>query len=92
MLIKTERETPIDHMIRFFVDYDIVIMEGFKSGWAPKIAVVRRANGGDLVRPASELLAIVSDRTFEYDVPQFELEEIDELSSFVVEQMNIHSS
>ena len=92
VLINTERETPVDHLTRLFIDFDIVVMEGFKTGSAPRIEVVRKANGAELVCPANELLAIVSDRPFDHEVPQFEMDEIDELSSFIVEQMKIHVS
>ena len=89
VLINTERETPVDHLTKFFIDFDIVVMEGFKSGTAPRIEVVREANGGKLVCPVNELLAIVSDIDFEHDVPLFNMNEIDGISDFLVDQMNI---
>ena len=92
VLINTERETPVDQLIRLFIDFDIVVMEGFKTGSAPRIEVVRKANGTELVCPVNELLAIVSDRPFDHTVRQFEMENTDELSSFIIEQMKIHSS
>jgi molybdopterin-guanine dinucleotide biosynthesis protein B len=69
------------------VDYDIVLIEGFSKGAAPKIGVHRKELGEDLLLPPKELIAIVSDEPLEADIPQFTWEEIEAVASFIEERI-----
>lgn len=89
MLIKTQKETALRDLVRNFVGFDVVIVEGYKAAAVPKIEVVRRANGNGLVCSPDELLAIVTDIHFNEAVPQFSFEEIRELSSFVIKTLHL---
>jgi molybdopterin-guanine dinucleotide biosynthesis protein B len=70
---------------------DLVLAEGFKHGNHPKIEVCRAAHNARtasgspqlLCRP-EELLAVVSDRPVEVDVPQFGLEDAAGVADFLV--------
>ncbi len=69
------------------VDYDIVLIEGFSKGAAPKIEVHRKELGEDLLLAPKELIAIVSDAPLEVDVPQFAWEDIEAVASFIEERI-----
>jgi len=64
---------------------DLVITEGYKRGSYPKIEVHRRAVHPDLLCQPHELLGLVTDEPLDMDVPQFSLEEPDEVAGFMVE-------
>ena len=89
MQIKTEKETALHDLMRNFHDFDVVIIEGYKAANAPKIEIARKDNGGELICPPSELLAIVSDQYFQESVPQFGFEDIRTLSDFLVEKLSL---
>ncbi len=65
-----------DHVRRIPEPVDLVITEGFKRQDAPKIEVSRRARSTELVCDPAELMAIVSDQSFQgYEgVPMFSLD------------------
>ena len=68
---------------------DLIITEGYKRASAPKIEILRAGGLGEgadepaLVSRPDELLAIVSDRVFALEVPQFGLEEIAALADLI---------
>ena len=87
MQIKTEKETALHDLMKNFHGFDVVIIEGYKTADVPKIEIVRKDNGGKLICPPSELLAIISDQYFQESVPQFGIEDIRTLSDFLVEKL-----
>ncbi len=52
-------------------DVDIVLCEGYKGSAIPKVEVYRSAIGGELLSDPSEMVALVTDRPFPVQVPQF---------------------
>jgi molybdopterin-guanine dinucleotide biosynthesis protein B len=68
----TDHDSSIDEILHVIGgDFDIVLIEGFKKGKAPKIEVHRKELGNDLLCPAKILSAIVTDEPLDIDVPQF---------------------
>ncbi|NLE74698.1 MAG: molybdopterin-guanine dinucleotide biosynthesis protein B [Actinobacteria bacterium] len=65
-----------DHVRKIPEPVDLIITEGFKRQDAPKIEVSRRARSTELVCDPTELMAIVSDQTFQgyQGVPLFSLD------------------
>ena len=55
----------------FLEDADIVITEGFKKEAKPKIEVVGKGAGADLLCSREELLAVVGETENDLDVPVF---------------------
>ena len=64
-------------------DFDLVLLEGFKKGKAPKIEVHRKETGTDLVCPVELLSAIVSDELLDSNVPQFPLGDTGAVADFI---------
>lgn len=63
--------------------YDLVLAEGFKQSNAPKIEVYRREQGGELLTPPGQLLALVTDEPLEVGVPQFAKDDIAPLADLI---------
>lgn len=62
---------------------DIVLTEGFKRNSYPKIEVHRREQGGELVSPPQQLLAVVTDEPLAVAVPQFARDEIGRIADLI---------
>ena len=68
---------------------DLVLVEGFKHSSQPKIEVNLSSNNPEISCSTSELLAVVSDRPLNVDIPQFRFNDKDDLVSFVLEQSKV---
>lgn len=85
VLVKSvDHDSNIEEILRVIgSDFDLVLVEGFKKGKAPKIEVYRRELGEDLVCPPEILSAIVSDEPLDLDVPQFSLNDTSAIADFI---------
>ena len=81
------RETGSDDLdsviARHCAGYDLVITEGYKRGDYPKIEVHRAARSAELLCDFGEMLALVTDTSWDTDVPQFSLDDTDGLAAFL---------
>jgi len=64
-------------------DFDLVLVEGFRKGKAPKIEVYRRELGEDLLCPVSILSAIATDEPLDTNVPQLPLNDTQAIADFI---------
>jgi molybdopterin-guanine dinucleotide biosynthesis protein B len=65
-------------------DVDLILSEGYKKDIQPKIEIFRKEKHQELLCTREDnLIAIVSDRTFDIDVPCFDLEDITGVASFI---------
>ncbi|MEA3374703.1 MAG: molybdopterin-guanine dinucleotide biosynthesis protein B [Chloroflexota bacterium] len=78
-----EREPTLEEVVGGIGEVDLILTEGYKEAGAPKIEVSR---GGELVSPAGDLVAVVSDGGMEVGVPWFGLEDMEGLARFVEEE------
>jgi len=69
---------------RYFDGADLVLTEGYKRGPYPKIEIHRSARSDQLICSPEEMLALVTDRTWPFAVPQFELGDAVGLAAFLV--------
>ena len=70
-----------DKMIR---DVDLILSEGYKKDVQPKIEIFRKEKHQELLCTQEDnLIAIVSDQTFDVGVPCFDLEDMNGLSGFI---------
>ncbi len=73
----------LDEVAQLFgEDYDLVLVEGFKQGKAPKIEVHRREAGPPL-KDIKQLVAIVTDEPLDTEVRQFSLEDVKGLADLL---------
>jgi len=83
VLIKPSKAPKLDDIISLFgEDYDIVLVEGFKGGDAPKIEVHRKDIGPPL-GGVSKVFAIVTDEPLKTEVRQFSPQDIKGLADLV---------
>jgi molybdopterin-guanine dinucleotide biosynthesis protein B len=71
----------------YLQDMDLVITEGYKTGPKKKIEVSRRERSQDLVSPAQDLIAIVTDQSFELPVPHFGLDDAEAVADLLEEEI-----
>ena len=64
-------------------DCDFVLTEGFKQYPYPKIEIIRGDQGSDLVSPPEQLLAVVTDKPVDVNVPQFVREAVAEIADLI---------
>jgi len=70
-----------DKLIR---DVDLVLSEGYKRDVQPKIEIFRKERHQELLCAKEDnLIAIVSDQTFNVGIPCFDLEDMKGLSDFI---------
>ena len=77
----------LSHIIRG--DYDLILTEGFKQSNTPKIEVHHKEQGDELLCPAQQLLAVVTDEPLDVDVPQFSKNEIQGLANLIEKNMQV---
>lgn len=82
-------ELPMEQVIAKITGVDIIITEGYKGGNKPKIEVFRQGVHAGLVSKTEDLIAIVSDVTFNLGVPSFDLEETKAVAD-LIEQRFLH--
>lgn len=66
---------------------DLILVEGWKDEPLPQIGVSRAANGKGFPAALSRYLAIVTDGEAETDKPKFGFDEIEELTDFLMKNM-----
>jgi molybdopterin-guanine dinucleotide biosynthesis protein MobB len=83
-----EHEPKIEEILRTIgSDVDLVLIEGFRKGKAPKIEVHRKELGNELLCPVKILSAIVTDESLDIDVPQFPPSDTTAIADFIEENL-----
>jgi len=73
---------------RYFADFDLLLVEGYASLRGDKIEVMRASRSTQLRCRPDQLLAVVTDiPSVRPGLPQFELDDIEGLSEFVLQWM-----
>jgi molybdopterin-guanine dinucleotide biosynthesis protein B len=78
-----EEEPTLEQVLSVIREVDVILVEGFKQADVPKIEVSRGQPECELISPSRGLVAIVADRRFDADVPQFDLEDVVGLADFI---------
>jgi molybdopterin-guanine dinucleotide biosynthesis protein MobB len=76
-----DQEPTLGDVLAAIQDVDLILTEGYKHADAPKIEVSRGES--TLISAPGSLIAVVSDRSFSVDVPQFDLEDVAGLATFI---------
>jgi len=83
-----EHEPKMEEILRTIgSNFDIVLIEGFRKGKAPKIEVHRKELGKELLCPVKILSAIVTDESLDIDVPQLPLSDTTAIADFIEEKL-----
>jgi len=76
---------------RYFPGFDLLLVEGYASLLGSKIEIMRSERSTQLRCSPDELLAVVTDiPSVHPELPQFELDDIEGLSAFVLHWMRTH--
>jgi molybdopterin-guanine dinucleotide biosynthesis protein B len=82
---KTQKELTLDQIKEMVSQgMDIVISEGYKFDNKPKIEVFRSEVSDKILTDEKDLVALVTDRNFDIDVPQFSLDDAEGIVEFIV--------
>jgi molybdopterin-guanine dinucleotide biosynthesis protein MobB len=74
---RPEGERTLADLVQMVSDrVDVVLTEGYRGAAAMKVEVSRKAHSHILTARLDDLIAIVSDEPFEYEVPQFDLDDV----------------
>lgn len=88
MIQRMAEESPLENILSLFEGkVDLVLVEGYKRSPWPTIEVVRYSVNPRLIHSPEELLAIVTDRQFPLEMPQFFFEDMKKIANFVIEKM-----
>jgi molybdopterin-guanine dinucleotide biosynthesis protein B len=81
----TERDLSVEELAnQYFTDVDLVITEGYKRATAPKIEIFRTAvHESPLASRDDTWIAMVCDKPQPDSIPQFNLDDIQALASFI---------
>ena len=83
-MIKDNDCNSLDCLKKYFNDVDLIIAEGYNKENINKIEIVRKASGKKpLCMDDSKPIALVTDSDTGHNVPEFGLEEINNLADFI---------
>lgn len=90
MIKRIEKEVPIEDILLFFEDVDIVIIEGYKNNNSsyPKIEVHRKGIDSNLLCKnidfkCSQIVALASDEEVDVDIPILDLNNVNSICDFI---------
>jgi molybdopterin-guanine dinucleotide biosynthesis protein B len=72
-------------------DYNLILTEGFKGSHYPKIEVHQSAQGNELLTDTEQLLAVVTDKPLEQNIPQFSRDDINGISDLIEKTLIKHN-
>lgn len=82
-------EFTLEKIIQEIRDVDLIITEGYRAGKAPKIGVLREASGKELSVNLKDLIALVTDKKVETEIPLFDLEDVKSMADFIINKITI---
>lgn len=87
LITTVEKEKNLDEITAMISNVDIILTEGYKYGDKPKIEIFRKAAGHrGLISDKEELVAVVSDVSWDFDVPVFDLEDATGVANLLEER------
>ena len=88
--MRDEGEGTLEDQIARMSPCDLLLIEGYKYYPLPKLEIHRAANGKPLLYPEDEhIVALATDVPVPSALPQFDLEDYDAISDFVLDTMGL---
>jgi len=82
---KTENKKELEDIIPLIQDVDIIFVEGYKSAGRPKIEVVRKEKGTEVVTGLENLLAVITDvKELSVPVPVIDIEDYQSVADLII--------
>jgi molybdopterin-guanine dinucleotide biosynthesis protein B len=80
-----------DVRVRYLDDsYDLILAEGWKNEGYPKIVIIRE-QVGEIPISRDGLIAIVSDKPVDVEVPVFDLNDVPAVAAFIMKQFPLRT-
>lgn len=90
LIERPDAERTLEDLVAMVDDrVDVVLTEGYRGASAMKIEVSRSAHSHEITARLDDLLAIVTDAAFDYQVPQFALEDAAGVAEFLEERFSL---
>jgi len=86
MVRRQDHDASLSELAALITDADILLTEGYRWETAPKIEIVRAARSQSPICEPDELIALVTDLTFECSVPHFALDDASGLADLIEER------
>ena len=84
-----EHELTLDEIVSGIDGVDIILTEGYKRAGKPALEVVRAEVSTKPICNPDQLVALVTDTELDTDVPQFHLQDVNQIVDFITSQLNI---
>ncbi|HHV64084.1 MAG TPA: molybdopterin-guanine dinucleotide biosynthesis protein B [Peptococcaceae bacterium] len=76
LIQKTQEKKDLDEVAALIQDVDLILVEGYKAAEKPRIEVIRKEMGTELVSPLEYLIGVVTDlKEISVPVPVFALDD-----------------
>lgn len=80
-----EKDNSLEYLCKNYIkDVDFVLAEGYGMSKYPKIVVVKPGDNTMLYKHANNLVAIVGNGKYDYDVPVFNRDEISKIADIII--------
>ncbi|HWQ41848.1 MAG TPA: molybdopterin-guanine dinucleotide biosynthesis protein B [Desulfosporosinus sp.] len=89
ILESVAEDQPLDEVLARIQGVDVIFTEGYKHGNKPKIEVYRSAVHQELFSKPEELIAIVSDISFDNGIPCFGLDDARGICDLIAEKFGV---
>lgn len=87
-----QRELSLQQLIDMVHDVDLILVEGYKNENLPQIGIARKATGKGFTADLSRFIALVTDMDdIDTTQPCFGLEDIQEITDFIMDCVNDHT-
>ncbi len=83
---KLNQELSLDVIVAEISDVDIILVEGYRQSGKPTLEVLRSENSMELIGNTRQWIGLVSDFPIAAGVPQFGLDDIDEIVQMIQEK------
>lgn len=90
MVLEVDHDHDLKELASFMADVDIVLAEGYKRARRPKIEIFRsEAHDKPFCIDDGYLMAIVTDADVDIEVPQFVMDDVRGLATFLLERCGL---
>ena len=85
LIQQTDTKKDLEEVIALMSDVDVILVEGYKFSYRPRLEIVRQELGTELVSPAEKLLAVITDvPELPVPVPIFDLDDVSGVADFII--------
>ena len=85
LIHKSEGRKDLGQVIEMIEDVDIILVEGYKASQMPRIEVVRREKGTDIISPLEYLIGVVTDvEGLDVPVPVLDINDIEGAADLLI--------